>query len=189
MLKSSYKALVVAALGMFFPFFSYAAPELFITWKADSYVPRGYAGKALGVAGTPIEAKVILIDGIKTVSLAPYSVTWYAGEDRIAGGTGMTSVRTILPTTGQDELELRASIGKYNDQPLDAFVTIPVVRPKLLIRKKTDAQQGFSALPYFWNIKSPEDLLILWTDNGESITARATHKNNPLEFAQTTTQK
>ena len=179
-------ARIAATLGLCMPFFSYAAPELLITWKATSYVPASYAGKAMPVAGTPIDASVLLIDGNKVISLTPYDINWYAGEDRITGGKGIVSTRIIAPATGQDSFELRASVAKYNNQPLDAFTTIPVVRPKIIIRKKTGAQNGFSVIPYFWNIMNPDGIAIIWDDLGDSITARATNKKNQLEFAQAT---
>lgn len=182
-------ARIAVTAGFFTPFLSHAAPELFITWKAASYVPPSYTGKALPTAGTPIDALVTLIDGSKAISLAPYDISWYAGENRVAGGKGVIAARAIAPITGEDSFELRASVAKYNDQPLDAFITIPVVRPKILIRKKTGVQNGFSAIPYFWNIMNPDGLAITWDDLGDSITARATNKKNQLEFAQATTIK
>ncbi len=177
--------------GMLLPALSYAAPELILTWKAASYVPADYAGKALPVAGTPIDASLILVDGGKAASLTAYDVNWYAGEERIAGGTGKTAVRVTAPATGQDTLELRASVGKYNGQTLDAFVTVPVVRPEILIRRKagvTGAQE-FTGVPYFWNVTGESGLVITWEDGDGSVTVRAVNRKNALEFAQTTVSK
>ena len=177
-------------LFLFMPVISHAAPELILTWKTSSYVPENYAGKALPVAGTSIDVVAILVDGGKVISLTPYEIHWYAGEDRIAGGTGVARVRTIAPITGQDSLELRVNVSKYQDQPLDAFVTIPIVRPEILILKKMNAQkQDFSVIPYFWNIMKPSELSILWEDGGDTITARATNKKNEMEFARMTVLK
>lgn len=181
----------VAIIGIFLPALSYAAPEFFITWKASSYVPKGFAGKALPAAGTPIEASVILIDGGKAINLAPYEINWYAGEERIAGGLGATNARAIAPATGQDSLELRAHIVKYAGGPQDAFATIPVVKPEIVAVKKITQPKarGFSIIPYFWNITTPDDLTVTWDDTEDSVTARATNKKNPLEFAQVTALK
>ncbi len=180
----------ILILLLFLPVISYAAPEAILTWKAASYVPENYKGKILPVAGTPIDVSVILIDGGKVISLAPYDINWYAGEDRIAGGKGIIKVRTVAPITGQDSLELRVNVSKYKDQPLDEFITIPVVRPEILILKKPNAQkQDFSIIPYFWNIMKPSELTIAWEDGGDTITARAINKKNEMEFAQLTTPK
>lgn len=191
-MKYAMKIILKTALmiGMFLPALSYAAPELIVTWKAASYVPEGYAGKALPAAGTPIDVSVILIDGGKAISLAPYDINWYAGEDRIAGGKGAVTVRTAAPVTGQDFLDLRVNVGKYENQPLDAFVTIPVVRPEILIRKKAGTKpQEFSIIPYFWNIMSESGLTVTWEDNGDTVTANAENKKNPMEFARITVSK
>ncbi len=167
------------------PLISYAAPELVITWKASSYVPDNYVGKALPIAGTLLDVTAILIDGGKAISLAPYDINWYAGEDRIAGGKGTASVRTTSPITGQDSLELRVNVAKYKDQPLDAFVTIPVVKPEILVMQKAGTQgTGLSVIPYFWNILTPKELAVEWIENGNTVTARAANKKNEMEFAQ-----
>jgi len=179
-------AQITLFFGIFFPFFSFATPELFITWKADSYTPNEYGGKSMPTAGTPITAMVLLIDNGKVINLAPYIINWYADEEQVFGGTGKTAVQLRAPETGQDTFEVRVNIGKYNDQPLDAFATIPIVRPKIVIRPKEGAQQRFSAIPYFWNIKKPQEVRITWTDNGDSITAYGRHLYNQLEFAQAT---
>ncbi len=177
-------------IALLLPAFSYAAPELILTWKAASYVPETYTGKALPAAGTPIDASAILVDNGKVISLAPYTVNWYAGEDRIAGGAGTASVRVLAPITGQDELELRVNIGKYEDQPLDAFITIPVVRPEILMLRKAGTQRNsFSVIPYFWNILTPDELTIAWSESGGGITATATNKKNEMEFAQMSAPK
>ncbi len=177
------------ALGMFLPLFSYAAPELILTWKANSFVPSGYTGKALPVAGTPIDASVVLLDNGEVVNSAPYEIHWYAGENLVATGKGKTSVRITAPVTGEDTIELRASMPKYSAGAQDAFASIPVVRPEIVIMKSATPQiksKAFTTYPYFWNITSADELEILWEDRGEAVTARATNKKNPLEFAQTT---
>lgn len=177
-------------LTFFLPALSYAAPELIVTWKASSYVPINYTGKALPVAGTAIDVSVILVDGGEVISLTPYSINWYVGEDRVTGGKGTTSARVTAPITGQDSMELRVNIAKYNNQPLDAFTTIPVVRPELLVIRKPNAQtQDLSIIPYFWNILTLAELIVTWEDNGNIITARATNKKNEMEFAQMSVPK
>ncbi len=180
----------ILILGISLPALSYAAPELIITWKAASYTPKDYAGKALPIAGTPIDVSALLIDGGKVINLASYDINWYAGEDRIAGGKGVATTRTKAPITGQDFLELRVNVGKYENQPLDAFVTIPVVRPEILIRKKEGTKpQEFSIIPYFWNILSESGLTVTWEDTGDTVTASAENKKDPMEFARMTTPK
>jgi hypothetical protein len=172
------------------PLSSYAATELLVTWKASSYIPSNYKGKALPTGGTPIRARAILIENGKSISLAPYEISWYAGEERIAGGLGVNTASFRTPKTGQDSLELRVNVARYKDRPLDAFVTIPIVQPVLALKKKkTSSKVDFSAIPYFWNIKTPEDLAITWTENSDIITARAVNKENPLEFARAEAEK
>ena len=184
------KIFSIATLTFFLPLLSYAAPELILTWKANTYVPENFTGKALPIASSAIDASVILVNGGKVISLNPYDINWYAGEDRVTGGKGKANARLTAPATGQDALELRVHILKYENQPLDAFLTIPITRPEIVIAKKPHAQtQGFSIIPYFWNILNPNELAIAWDDNEDSITARATNKKNALEFARMTIPK
>lgn len=183
---------ITMVIGIALPLFSYAAPQLILSWKANSYVPAGYTGKALPVAGTKISASAILLDGGKVISLTPYNIHWYAGENLIATGKGRVTAEAVAPATGEDTLELRVNIAKYASGSLDAFVTIPVVHPELPITTNglTSAKpKGFATKPYFWNIASPADLAIIWEDNGDTVTARASNKANALEFAQTTISK
>ena len=179
-----------STIGLIIPFLSHAAPEIVVTWKAASYVPEGYTGKALPVAGTSIDASAILVDGGKVINLAPYDINWYVGEDRVAGGRGISHARITAPVTGQDSFDLRVNVIKYKDQPLDAFVTMPVTRPRILItHKKNATPQGLSVAPYFWNIMSPDELEVTWSDNEDGITVQAANKKNALEFARSTIQK
>lgn len=178
--------------GIALPLFSYAAPQLVLSWKANSYVPSGYAGKALPIAGTRISASVILLDGGKAVSLAPYDIHWYAGLNLIATGKGRTTAEVVAPRTGEDALELRVNISKYASGAQDAFVTIPIIKPEIRIIGGgliSARAKGLAIEPYFWNIASPSDLTIAWEDNGDTVTARASNKNNALEFAQATISK
>ncbi|MDO8582640.1 MAG: hypothetical protein Q7R63_01470 [bacterium] len=175
----------LSLLAVFLPVLSYAAPELIVTWKASSYVPANYAGKALPVAGTAIDVSAILVDGNAVVSLSPYDINWYAGEDRVAGGKGAASARVTAPITGQSSIELRVNVAKYKNQPLDAFVTIPIVRPELLVMRKPNVKtQDLSVIPYFWNILTPAELVVTWEDNGNTVIARAVSKKNEMEFAR-----
>lgn len=177
---------------MSLPFLTNAAPELILTWKANSFVPSGYMGKALPVANTPLDASVILLDNGKVINTAPYEIHWYAGENLIATGKGKTTVRIPAPATGEDIIELRASIPKYSGGAQDAFASIPLVHPEIVIMKSVGSQvksKGLTTYPYFWNIANANELNILWDDGEEMITARATNKKNPLEFAQTTISK
>ena len=177
-------------IGIVLPLFSYAAPQLILSWKANSYVPKGYMGKALPIAGTRVSTSVIMLENGKIVSLTPYDIYWYAGENRIAGGRGRVTAEAIAPITGEDTLELRVNIPKYGNGAQDAFVTIPVVRPEIIaVKNASQSQKKFLTTPYFWNISSPADLMIIWDDNGDTVTARASNKNNALEFAQTTISK
>lgn len=177
---------IIMATGMLVPFFLHAAPELILTWQAVSYTPQGFMGKALPTADTPVEASILLIDGGRIINLAPYEINWYADEKRIAGGTGVYTAKTKAPATGQDSFELRAHVAKYADSPIDAFATIPIIKPQITIIKKMKrgAATEFSIAPYFWNITDPRDITITWDDTEDSVTAHATSKNNPFEFAK-----
>ncbi|MSR73837.1 MAG: hypothetical protein EXS60_02175 [Candidatus Pacebacteria bacterium] len=180
----------ITALTVLLPALSYAAPELIVTWKASSYIPANYMGKALPIAGTPIDISAILIDGGVVASLSPYDINWYAGEDRIAGGKGVAIARVTAPSTGQDTLELRVNVAKYKDQPLDAFITIPIVHPEILIMQKPNVKtQDLSIIPFFWNILKPSDLTVTWSGDDSGVTAYAANKKNEMEFAQISISK
>ena len=103
---------------------------LILTWKARSYVPLAYAGKALPSAGTPIDVSATLIEKNIPVNLVSYEIHWYVNGILADKGIGKTIFSFAAPRTGEDEVEIRAHLPHYRTGTLDIFAAIPIVRPE-----------------------------------------------------------
>ena len=180
--------LALALSALFVPFVASAAnPSLVITWKASSYVPPGYAGKALATTGSALSAQATIIDNGRVISPSSYSVRWYEAGNLSATLGGSTVFRSSAPRMGEDSFVIRASIPDYGEGTLDAFADIPVTRPEIVI--DSAKLPTLSPIFYFWNITDPASLSVEWSSDQETTTLRAKNPSNPFEFAQTTISK
>lgn len=173
----------VSALTLFAPTAAQSpSAAIMLTWKAKSYIPLAYAGKALPSAGTPIDVSATLIEKNIPVNLASYEIHWYVNGILKDKGVGKSLFSFAAPRTGEDEIEIRAHLPRYRTAALDAFAAIPVVRPEATINSAK--LPLLEPLFYFFNITDPSSLAILWNDEDRRIAVRASNKNNPLEFAE-----
>ncbi len=165
-----------------------ATPTAIISWKASGYVPRGYAGKVLPIAGSTVTTSLVVTDENGVVMKpSSYAVRWYVDGNLITTHSGTRTFTFPIPRTGQNAVTLRASVPDAQGAPIDAFADIPVVRPDVAIdRAKFPA---LSPLFYFFSIKDPSALTVTWDDTADSVTVRAKNPVSPLEFSQTTISK
>lgn len=174
---------LISLIGLIGPIGAHAAtPVLIVTWKARSYVPLSYLGKALPVGGTPLEVAAALFEGGRAVSLASTEVRWYRENTLVARGKGRTNFSFLTPRTGEDMVRLRVNIPNYQGAALDQFIDIPLVQPEAVI--DAAALPKLTPLFYFFSIVNPSSLTTSWEEAGLSITLQASNKNNPLEFAR-----
>lgn len=152
--------------------------SLRVVWKASSYVPVGYAGKAMPVAGTPVAAYAFATRDGKPLSLAPYAARWYVDGSLVSTSKGDRPFVFAGKTTGGETIGIRLSIPEFGE----VFADIPLKQPEVVIDRS--ALPRLMPLYYFFSIKLPDEVESLWEDTAESITVRAKNKLNPLEFAR-----
>ncbi len=153
-----------------------------LTWRAHSYAPIAYAGKTLPSAGTTIDIAAALVEKNIAAAISPHEIQWYLNGTLSGRGLGKLLFSFVAPQTGEDAIEIRAHIPKYRGESLDAFIIIPIVRPEVVINNAK--LPLLEPLFYFFTVADPSSLAVQWDDSGETITVRASNKNNPLEFAQ-----
>jgi hypothetical protein len=151
-----------------------AGPQFLITWHASgSYVPPSYSDKAFPTYGSKITASLALFSGNSFVDLRGQTIYWYLNENLIGGGVGVQTVSFPPLGTPPAILTLRVELPSYNGQLLTRQVQIPVVRPVAVIyapypqgRVSTNPV-SVTALPYFFNTTSSDNLSFSWTVNGQ----------------------
>jgi hypothetical protein len=150
-----------------------------LTWRAVSFTPSFYAGRALPISGTKIIAAVDMIDGGKPVSLSNQTIYWYLNDQFISGGVGLTRFAFTIPEGVLANIQVRAALPNYQDG-IAKTVVIPVTVPQAVIESPvTDRKirtQSFSlkAWPYFFNVKSTADLNFKWLFDGQEPVAGQT---------------
>ena len=148
-----------------------AVPEIWMTWKASSYVPPEFEGKAMPVDGTFVTASFEVVDGDRFVSMAGYEIYWYLNDEFIKGGMGEQQVSFRAPTRGNHQL--RVKVNNYNGVTLVKTITVPAVRPEAVIAAPYPRDRFYSsriqvqAIPYFFNTTNPNSLNFAWTVNGQ----------------------
>lgn len=186
-MKLFYRIGLFGFIGLITPFLTHAAPTLLVTWRAHSYTPIEYAGKILPAAGASIDIVVAAIEGGRFVSLSPYEIRWYVNDELAARGVGRAALTLTAPRTGEDEIQIRVNLPNYKGQIIDEFISIPIVRPEAVIDRSQ--LPLLKPLFYFFNVADPSRIAAEWEENNDSLTLRASNKNNPLEFAQTSMVK
>lgn len=150
------------------------APEFLVSWQAVNYVPAGYQGKIFPSRNTPIKVGFDLIDKNKIVDLSANDIQWYLDGEMIQYGKGLKS---FLFNSGGLEHKIRIVALNYQGAGtrMDHVITISSLKPKVVIAARTPdgilglGTQILEALPYFFNVSSPDDLSFSWTSNNQPV--------------------
>lgn len=150
------------AIGYWLVANSQVAPEFLVSWKTDSYVPPGYIGKALPTRNSRVDIALELIDNGRLVNLSQNEIRWFVNNKLQKSGMGIKNFTMLQPTINVAP-EIRISVINYRGINLDKTITIPLANPDVAII----SVEGFTfrALPYFFNIKTANELKYTWSVN------------------------
>ena len=149
-------------------------PELIITWKASTYVPADYRGKIIPTSRSNVVAAVELLDSGTLVNISKQTIYWYLDDEFLSGGAGGQSVRLLTGNVPGGTHTLRAQIPNYKNRTLVKSVEIPISSPEAVIEAPiagnflSAPQLTVRGLPYFFNVRRPEQLLFSWSVNGQA---------------------
>ncbi|HXC61360.1 MAG TPA: hypothetical protein VNV63_01680 [Nitrospiria bacterium] len=152
-----------------------AMPQFLITWKATgSYVPTNYQGKALPTYGSQITASLEIISNGQVANLQGQTIYWYLNDTLLGGGTGAQTI--TFPPFGQapNTMTLKVELPSYNGNFLIHTIAVPMVQPQAIIYAPYPNGQfstnpvAVTAVPYFFNTASPDDLSYAWSVNNQS---------------------
>jgi hypothetical protein len=152
-----------------------STPQILLNWKADSYIPDGFPGKALPAADSRITVGADLIDLGRRVDLSKYKVFWYIDDKFYQGSVGLSQISFAAPHfIGATSLRVKVLVMDYGTGP-GKTITIPVVVPEAVIQSSAPslaasaAPFSLQAYPYFFNIEGPAQLNFNWKLNGVSV--------------------
>ncbi|MDP2696224.1 MAG: hypothetical protein Q8O87_03185 [bacterium] len=157
-------ALVMLTTGYAITVNSQTAPQFITSWKANSYVPAEYIGKALPTRDTGVDVAFDLIHNNRAVNLTQTEVRWYLNNKFQTSGLGLTNFDFDVSNITHSSQTIRIVVMDYNGADLTKSVIIPVADPQVTMVKI--ANNEYKALPYFFNIASLGDLDFQWSANG-----------------------
>lgn len=180
--KSKLKISVLIFSIFYFLFFVFhsghtqTTSQFLVSWQAQNYAPAWYQGKIFPTKGTPMNISFELIDKNKIVDVSKYRVRWYVNDQLIKNednGLGIKSVGVTIPDYPGNATQIRISLPDYSNG-LDKIITIPVIKPDLVIDSPYYNNQvlsgqtsSFYAYPFFFNVKTPDALSFEWLVNGQ----------------------
>lgn len=145
-----------------------------ITWKTTgSYIPSFYQGKAFPTYGSKITASIEIISEGKIANLQSQTIYWYVNGTLIGGGAGVQQITFPVIGASPNVQILKASLPSWSGGSIAPSVQIPMVNPVAVIYSPYPGGEfsastiSAKALPYFFNISSPNDLSYTWSANGQ----------------------
>ena len=161
-------SLILASLLLAGSVFGQTSPEFLISWKANTYVPADYQGKALATRGSQIEVAFELIDNGRIADVSSKEIRWFVNFNLADKGVGKQNfVFNHDPYSGRDAV-IKIEVIDYSDQRLKKTFTIPIAPTEVII--DTVDQRNFTAKPYFFNVDGLVAIDFDWVVNGIKAT-------------------
>lgn len=152
---------------------SYAAPEPFLTWQAESYAPSDFSGKIFPSRGTAVTVGLAALDDGSAIDFSKDTVRWYLNNVRISEGRGVVRLTYTAAGTGNGRDTVRVEV--VDGHPIEASILIPVVSPKLVLQISDTPPQSIRAVPFFFNVDDLSELVFTWN---LSVNARPSDEAN-----------
>lgn len=171
--------------------------EVMLTWRAETYVPADYAGRVLPARGASVTASVELLDNGRLVDLSGKKINWIVDRQILGSGIGLKTFTFTIPDFASERVRLVARITKSRGVSLEKSADLPVKKPEAVIdipypsRTAKERDIRLYALPYFFPIKSLEEISFLWRANDDRSSSPTGLDNEllisvPEAVAQTT---
>ncbi len=158
-------------------------PQIWITWRAVTYLPDNYQGRALPVPGATVIAAVDMMEGGRPANLSGQTTYWYLNDQVLQTGMGLTRIKFTVPsgTTG-GAIALKITMPDYKDG-ITKTIRIPVSSPEAVVQEVPGNRiqsRSFTlhALPYYFNVADPALLDVKWSVRGSAIPS----SGNPFEL-------
>jgi len=186
-------ALAAAVLGLAYGWMlSHARaatpPHIVISWRADTYTPPSYAGKAFPTANSKITTSLDIVENNKIADLSGQLIYWYVNNHLALGGKGRTSITFRAPPSAPDSLALRVEVPGYPGGAIIKSVAVPIALPESVIEAPLPLlhfpppSATLTGTPYFFNVHEPLLLEFAWSANYATLPtgqAGSASKGNP----------
>ena len=188
---------------------------LIVTWRAENLYPADFAGRAMPTPGSPVQVSAETILGGKLTNSGLAEISWFLDGALLEKGVGTKTVRFTARGNTANSHFLRVQV-KVAGKNLEESVRVPVKQVKVAMEipainkvLPSNSELQLSAVPYFFNASSLENLVFNWiinntrqkeTGNGSltlnigqpqsstqqkmTIIANVQNLLNPLEVAQ-----
>ncbi|MDP3956497.1 MAG: hypothetical protein Q8P97_00695 [bacterium] len=149
-------------------------PQFIPFWHAASFTPADFAGKVFPTEKTVIDASFELLRNGKFVDLSGKRVMWLVNGNELGEGTNKKSITFKNYGYGSSAINMDVRVFDFGGATLAYSFTIPATTPRLVIvspydkNNLTEKNLNVTALPYFWNITSLNELVFSWSVNSVS---------------------
>ncbi len=190
------KIILVVVLGLvLFPFLKVRAaenqkPDLWLTWRAANYTPASYEGKNIPTVGSPMSFYANLINQGKIISLTNRKIYWYADDEFIKGGIGLTHFTFQPYKTGS--LIIKVKVFDVNGGSVNKTASILVTSPQAVIEAPTPtgifSKLNFKAKAsaYFFNTSDKNSLVFSWKINNQPPSSFENPENLSINLPDST---
>ncbi|MDI6733953.1 MAG: hypothetical protein QMD50_00460 [Patescibacteria group bacterium] len=165
--------------------------EIIFTWQAKNFYPANFEGKALPTQNSNIDTALELLKDNKLQDLSNAAITWFLDGKIFKKGIGFKEASFIANRPASDSHFIKVTIELQNDF-YENSLRLYVFNPKIAILTKpfsrytipANAEFSLSAVPFFFNVGSFQDLLFFW-----QIGSEKTSGSNALSLIFQKTEK
>jgi len=145
--------------------------QIILTWQAQSFSPREFAGKAPATPSAPIAVSVTALKGGTFVELGEAAISWFLDGRFLTSGKGLQEITFTTQKREGDEYRVGAKV-QHPDGVAESSVSIPVKNQEVVIDTslphpvlKEGSKVMLRAIPYFFTTSALQDILFFWRVN------------------------
>lgn len=158
-------------------------PVFYFSWQAETLTPQMFAGKALPIEGSTVNASFELLRGGKPVDLTKNTVRWIVNGSVAREDLGTKSISFVNKLFSGNVISVQVIVLGLSGRDYSYAGTIPIVSPEITIRSPHDKDRvaarvlNLEGLPYFFNARALSELQFGWTVNGIAPAGTAAEPN------------
>ena len=156
--------------------------QIILTWQANNFYPADYKGKAAATFNSPISVSALMIKDGKIIDTSGNEFFWYLDNKFFNKGIGLDRINFNVEKLKGDSYSVRVRI-EAGEERVEKIITIPIMEQELVIKNprpsrfiKLGEAIELTAIPYFFNVDSFDDLSFFWSIN--NLNQKDQHSNH-----------